>query len=84
MNKVLKKLIGGILFALDGIGYYPMITYIKDDTNSIRFYLDPNNKVKKELFKTISNEVIRKTLTEEEIKWCLDNIDSYTKYKRIG
>jgi hypothetical protein len=84
MNKVLKRLIGEILFTLDGVGYYPMITYIKDDTNSIRFYLDPNNKVKKELFITNSNEIIRKTLTEEEIKWCLDNIDSYTKYKRVG
>ena len=82
MNKVLKKLIGEILYSIYGLGYYPMITYIKDDTNSIRFYLDSNNKVKKELFISSTNEVIRKTLTEEEIKWCIDNIDTYTKYKR--
>lgn len=63
--------------------YYPIIVF-NNGYNSIRFYLDENDRVKKEVFITNTNEILRKTLTENEIDYCLNNIDNYIKYKRVG
>lgn len=85
MNKELKRKISLIVFSLYDFGYYPMITFNNvngDMTKVIRFYLNDKDKVSSEVI--ISNEFIRKTLTEDEIIYCLNNIDNYEKYKRVG
>ena len=82
MNKELKRKIEFILYTIYGLGYYPMIVYKIDNAKSIRFYINSKDKVGKEVFN--DDGIIRKSLTNEEIKFCLDNIDNYEKYKRVG
>lgn len=81
--KELRRIVREILFELMVDEYYPIIVF-NNDYNSIRFYLDENDRVKKEVFITNTNEILRKTLTENEIDYCLNNIDNYIKYKRVG
>lgn len=81
--KELRRAIREILFELMRNEYYPIIVF-NNGYNSIRFYLDENDRVKKEVFIASTNEILRKTLTENEIDYCLNNIDNYIKYKRVG
>ena len=81
--KELRRIVREILFELMVDEYYPIIVF-NNGYNSIRFYLDENDRVKKEVFITNTNEILRKTLTENEIDYCLNNIDNYIKYKRVG
>lgn len=79
--KELRRIIREILFELMRNEYYPIIVF-NNGHNSIRFYLDENDRVKKEVFIANTNEILRKTLTENETDYCLNNIDNYIKYKR--
>ena len=81
--KELRRIVREILFNLMINEYYPIIVF-NNGNNSIRFYLDENDRVKKEVFITNTNDILRKTLTENEIDYCLNNIDNYIKYKRVG
>ena len=81
--KELRRIIREILFELMRNEYYPIIVF-NNGNNSIRFYLDENDRVKKEVFIANTNDILRKTLTENEIDYCLNNIDNYIKYKRVG
>ena len=81
--KELRRIVREILFELMRNEYYPIIVF-NNGCNSIRFYLDENDRVKKEVFIASTNEILRKTLTENEIDYCLNNIDNYISYKRVG